>query len=336
MRYLMTALAVLGILGCSSRTEPSSAVAPPPTPGGPPVPSGGLVLSGPFVHENLALYLVEDPQAKSLGEFITLEEGLKSGDVRVSEKGQAEVAELLIENASDRPCFIQAGDVVKGGQQDRSIAADVVIPARSGKAPLPSFCVEQSRWHGGKAFLASPAAVASPELKMAIQKEKDQGKVWDKVTIYKRSISENNQLGASRTSSLNEEIEDQKVLDRRKAYRKALGGLCEGKPQAVGIISAINGRFSTADLYGDPGLLRKLFPRLLDSAALEAIAAPKKDVPWPTAADAAAFLAASEKGTASDEKSHQGLRVRTVENESTVLFESRYADTTLHRQSLKK
>src|SRR5688572_33068740 len=35
----------------------------------------------------------------------------------VSEKKNAQVSELLIGNSSNKPCFVQAGDVVKGGQQ---------------------------------------------------------------------------------------------------------------------------------------------------------------------------------------------------------------------------
>ncbi len=42
---------------------------------------------------------------------------------------------------------IQAGDVVKGGRQDRTIGVGFVLPAKSGRVPIPSFCVEIGRWH---------------------------------------------------------------------------------------------------------------------------------------------------------------------------------------------
>jgi hypothetical protein len=120
-------------------------------------PQGGLKIHGPFVHEHLALYVVEDPGAKSAGEFITLAEGLASGEVKVTEKKNAEVQELLIANASGKPCFVQAGDVVKGGQQDRTIARDFVIPAKTEPTPVAAFCVEQALWEGGKAKFALPS-----------------------------------------------------------------------------------------------------------------------------------------------------------------------------------
>src|SRR5258706_14636847 len=131
--------ALLGVLialaaGCSAPPDEAQLAAP----------SGNLKIHGPFVHEHLTLFVVEDPSAGSAGEFITLAEGLASGDVKVSEKKSAEVNELLIENSSGRPCFVQAGYVVKGRQQDRTIARDFVIPPTTAPAPIGSFCVEQS------------------------------------------------------------------------------------------------------------------------------------------------------------------------------------------------
>ncbi len=339
MRPAVFALILVGTAGCSQGTPPaapSGSAGPGAATPAPPAVHGGLVLSGPFVHENLALYVAEDPKAESLGELITLEEGLKSGAVRVTEKEQAEVSELLIENSSGKPCFVQAGDVVKGGQQDRVIAADFVIPPGSKPTPLSSFCVEQGRWHGGARFAMAELAAPTPALKVAVRGERDQDRVWQEVHQYKRNLVAAQGLRPSRSSSLNEEAEDKTVQERREAFRKALGGVCEGKPRAVGIVTAVNGRISTADLYGDPGLFRKLFPRLLDAAALEAIAAPKEDSPWPATADVASFLENAGKGPSREETPRGGLRARTVENERTLLFESRWNDRVLHRQSLNR
>ena len=91
--------------------------------------------------------------------------------VVVHETGQ--VNELAVENVSaDADVFIQSGDIVKGGRQDRMIAQDFVVPARSGKMPIASFCVEQGRWsrrgsEQSHAFAASSDQVAGKALKMA-------------------------------------------------------------------------------------------------------------------------------------------------------------------------
>ena len=72
------------------------------------------------------------------------------------ETGQ--VNELAIENVSpDRAVFVQAGDIVKGGRQDRVFSQDLVLKPRSGRVPIDAFCVESGRWRqrGGRRRTAS-------------------------------------------------------------------------------------------------------------------------------------------------------------------------------------
>lgn len=74
-------------------------------------------ISGPFVHQNLAIYLVHG--AGSGGPVpLTLEEALLRESVKVHETG--DVNALEIENIGGEPVFVQSGDIVKGGQQDRA------------------------------------------------------------------------------------------------------------------------------------------------------------------------------------------------------------------------
>jgi hypothetical protein len=315
-------------MGCSSRLESS--------PFQPMAPDGGVHISGPFTHEHLTVYLVENPSARSLGDFITLAEGLASGQVKVSEKKNAQVNELMIENGSDKPCFVQAGDVVKGGQQDRTLARDFVIPAKTPATPVASFCVEQSRWSGAAAFDSSKQTAYGVALKCAIQDKKNQGEVWQQVAKSKRELAENNGLPTARTSSLNEELDNTKIQDRLKAFRDALSKIVDDRPQAVGLITAVNGRFSTADVYSDPGLFRKLFPRLLESAAMEALTRKAEVKPAPETAQAAAFLADGEKGTVKNEKTKDGLETSTTDNEKSIRFDYRWKDNSLHNQTLNK
>src|SRR5690606_1035393 len=56
------------------------------------------------------------------------------------------VNELKIENAGEKEVFIQAGDIVKGGRQDRVLTVSLVLPPRSGPVPVAAFCVEAGRW----------------------------------------------------------------------------------------------------------------------------------------------------------------------------------------------
>ena len=328
MRTTLTGFILALTLGCSTRADAPrvellSA-------------DGGLKISGPFVHEHLALFVVENPSAKSLGDFITLAEGLASGQVKVSEKKSAQVNELMIENGSDKPCFVQAGDVVKGGQQDRTLARDFVIPPKTPPTPVASFCVEQSRWTGSAAFQSSTQNAYGRDLKCAIQGKRNQSEVWKQVAKSKSGLADNNGLDAAKTSSLNEELDSSKIQERLKGFREALSKILEERPQAVGLITAVNGQFSTADIYADPGLFRKLFPRVLESATLEAISLKPEAKPAPDGTQAAAFLADSEKGTVKNEKIRDGLESNTTDNEKSVRFDYRWNESSLHCQTLRK
>lgn len=75
---------------------------------------------------------------------MTLAEALASGEAMVYETGN--VNELQVRNFSkDRMLFIQAGDIVEGGQQDRVLPVDLVLPPDLGRAAVAAFCVEQGR-----------------------------------------------------------------------------------------------------------------------------------------------------------------------------------------------
>ena len=93
--------------------RPHVAFAPPPH-----AQAGEQRISGPYTHDNLTIFLVHG--ASSQGPVpLTLDEALEKGGVKVHETGT--VGELEIENAGDEDVFVNAGDIVKGGQQDRVV-----------------------------------------------------------------------------------------------------------------------------------------------------------------------------------------------------------------------
>jgi hypothetical protein len=112
----------------------------------PSVTTGDLKVSGPYAHKNLEIYLVHgQDQVKPKREILTLEEALKQKKVVVHETDN--VSQLAVENLSpDTDIYVQSGDIVQGGKQDRVLAVDLVLSPKSGKVPIASFCVEQGRW----------------------------------------------------------------------------------------------------------------------------------------------------------------------------------------------
>src|SRR5262249_2219887 len=83
-----------------------------------------------------------------------------------------EMNRLKLENRSKEEVFVQAGDIVTGGRQDRAIGQDVVLAPRSGKVAVIAWCVEFGRWSArgqedDARFRSSPSQLASREVKLA-------------------------------------------------------------------------------------------------------------------------------------------------------------------------
>jgi hypothetical protein len=128
-------------------------------------------VSGPHVHDNLTVFFIHGPSAAGPVP-LTLAEAMAKGTATVIETGS--VNELRIENTGTEDVFIQAGDIVKGGKQDRVLTVSLLLPAKSGKVPIASFCVEQGRWttrgkeDAGK-FASAAEAMPSRAAKLAMR-----------------------------------------------------------------------------------------------------------------------------------------------------------------------
>jgi hypothetical protein len=76
---------------------------------------------------------------------------------------------LYLTNKSKRPLYLMAGEVVLGGQQDRTIGNDSIVSAGTKRLPITVFCVEHGRWTGQEAFAMSAKTVASAEIRASAQ-----------------------------------------------------------------------------------------------------------------------------------------------------------------------
>lgn len=103
----------------------------------------GPQVSDPVTHDNLSIYFIKG--ASESGPVpLTLDEALEKGGVKVHETQQ--VSELEIENTGNEAVLVHAGDIVKGGQQDRVLTVTILVPPKSGRMPIASYCVERGRW----------------------------------------------------------------------------------------------------------------------------------------------------------------------------------------------
>jgi len=302
---------------------------------------GVFEVAGPYVHENLTVFLLNSNEQDDR-DFITLDQGLRDGVVKVNEqKGQAQVQQLEIDNESDQYLFLQEGDRVIGGQQDRIIITSLVIPPKSGKMPLPSFCVEQGRWQGGKAFhYSANAALAPKDVREACKVVNQQGVVWESVRGVKNSAQQSPTVNAPNTNtSLTETLEAPQVKKLSDECAEALKEILADHPRAVGVVIAVNGKIEEVNVYPNQKVLSQLYPRLLQSYALEAALAKNN------ASEEKSLAVADVQAFMTERKEQAEASKREVNGDNTLMLcpsaekvecQTEYAGKIVHRQWLSK
>ncbi len=162
----------------------------------------------PITHGDLTIFPVVSAKVHDTSDFITLDEGIRSGEVVVTEVGNlhstmrrrppyqvrpyagAEVNRLVLVNNSKHPLILLAGEVVTGGKQDRVVGKDRIVPAESDPVDLSVFCVEHGRWTETSAKFDTHASVMlQPSVRGKAMAEKDQQKVWDEVGKSRTAMS---------------------------------------------------------------------------------------------------------------------------------------------------
>ncbi len=124
----------------------------------------------PHIYRNLTVVPVYDTSVTATDTYITLDEGLKAKTVQVQEsKDGGSVNTLYITNRDKKPLYVMAGEVVLGGQQDRTIGKDIIISAGKIRVPIAVFCVEHGRWTGRADFESSAQSVASADIRLDAQ-----------------------------------------------------------------------------------------------------------------------------------------------------------------------
>src|SRR5258708_10126003 len=172
----------------------------------------------PITHGDLTIFPVVSGRIHDTSEFITLDEGIRSGQVVVTEVGNlhssmrrrpvqvrpyggAEVNRLVLVNNSKHPLILLAGEVVTGGKQDRVVAKDRIVPAESEPVDLGVFCVEHGRWvESSSKFDTHASVMLQPSVRKSAMADKSQQKVWDGVSEAKGKMADNLRAAAPASS----------------------------------------------------------------------------------------------------------------------------------------
>ena len=284
----------------------------------------------PITQGNLTVFPVVTYATHDASGFLTLDEGLRSGDVVITEAGRvqglvrrpgvrptqynsgAQVNQLVLVNNSKRPLLLLAGEIVTGGKQDRIIGKDRIVPAGADPIDLGVFCVEPGRWTERTAQFGTIGTgtgggvgtfMAQPAVRGNAMAAKNQQQVWD--SVEKNNKEAKAMLSAAApaaagavggTTSYATVMGNQEV---QRQIDKVAAPVAQNYEQlmsqlrdrnAVGVVVAIGGHIVWADIFASTDLLKKYWPKLARSYAAEAMFQSRGEAK-PVQADAEKFLA---------------------------------------------
>jgi len=222
-------------------------------------------------HRNLAMYPLLSSYAAGL-EYITLDEAFSQGLIEVIERDEAgSVPELKVINKS--PCMILVldGEELVGAKQNRIVNTTILIQGKS-TTVIPVSCVEQGRWaYESRAFSSEERLMAaqlrarkSEQVHGSIRRadgfRSDQSAIWEEISSKAARMEVDSptmamaEIYKKKSSLLADYVEHFRLVEMQ-----------------VGAVFVINGRVVGLDTFGKTETFGKVFRKLIESYALDAI-----------------------------------------------------------------
>jgi hypothetical protein len=276
----------------------------------------------PIQFKQLAIFPVVQQAAARVdaAQYLTLAEGLKAKQVKVTEdKGGAQVNRVTVANLSAKPLLLLGGEVILGGQQDRIIGKDTILPAHE-EMSLEVFCVEHGRWSGHGEF-TSAGGLVEGKARQRARFESDQQRVWEEVAKKNAALKVENATGTYRNLATGPEGEA-----AMKPYREHIRGALDQLPEAkrmIGVIAAVNGRVTSVEIFAEPSLFAAYRDKLLDSLFVSVADVPAAATPVapPAAQEVRAFMKAADDAPEQAIAAPKGSK--TVENKGKAVSKSK-------------
>jgi hypothetical protein len=125
----------------------------------------------------LAPMLIDNP------DIISLSQAINQGLATISERGTASTENvhwLRINNQSDKSIFINSGEMISGGRQDRMVMKDTILVPTKRDQYIPVMCVEEGRWSDKEKKFAYND-FANIHLRKVLDVAKNQVLIWNEI-----------------------------------------------------------------------------------------------------------------------------------------------------------
>ena len=199
-------------------------------------------------------------------EYLLASEAMAVGTVVVREVSEdGSVCELAVENADDRPVLFLEGEELTGAKQNRAVSSSLVVAAGS-QLCIPVCCVQRGRWtYASKQF--SAGTCCPPSLRLLFKQQAQGSGGFRRQEAVWREIRRKHAATATRSQKEN-------LCDALVAHRDAVADMRGGLkyPEgAAGVTVALAGKFVCLDLFDKPATLEKLWDRLVQGVAMDAL-----------------------------------------------------------------
>jgi len=242
-------------------------------------------------YENLRIYPIVASEEHiaahaSMANYKNLKEAMDIKGFRITERkpfgrfdDSGAVNNLTVQNKSTDTVYLMAGDVVKGGNQDRVLAQDMVLPPRT-LANIEVFCVEHGRWHyegdeneteeekkNRKVYaFTGYYNVISNDIRKTVKYDRDQSSVWAAVGDLTTS---NNATSSTDTYTALENSVDYTI--QRNKYLSYFEDKMENTENVIGMVVVSGNEILGTDIFNHPNLFKKQYKVLLHSYVTDAI-----------------------------------------------------------------
>jgi hypothetical protein len=244
--------------------------------------------TGPSTFKNLNLFALRHPNSlESEPDYLLLEDAITQGLARITEAGASgTISEVRFENNAEKPVLLLDGEELVGAMQDRVLNLTILAPPKR-TTLIPVSCVEPGRWRmatpefrsAGDVMYTRARAARCAQVTACMRTSgtygSDQAKVWDELAAKASRLGVDSPTGAMAAM-----YERHALLleDYVRAFKWDEG--------QAGVLCAIGCLPLALDLFDHTGTMRRLFPKLVRSYALDAL-----DVRQPTILPVDASLA---------------------------------------------
>jgi len=223
---------------------------------------GRVEVGRPFTTRNMMVFPLYVEGGTDPTHYVTLDDAIAGGLLRVYEKGDGRVQEVIVRNVSRHTIFLMAGEIISGAKQNRVIATDVLLRADGPEVAVPVYCVERGRWAGDNMAFRTEKSFANAALRDVAQSKAGQDVVWEEV----KRVSD--EAGVeSETGNFQDVVNDAGVKEALDEYGKIMP---EPPRRCIGAAIAINNQVVGVELFANEDLFTALWPKIRRGYALDA------------------------------------------------------------------